>query len=107
MNKSCMAAIFELHIPLPHIPSSVGHKNDKERKSSHFLKLCLDLSSTATVCVVFEMEKLRSPHSPTVSVIQRFLAIELTVLIRLCPSLASQAVVVFRRYECSLLAYDT
>jgi hypothetical protein len=60
-----MSAIFELHIP--HIPPSVGQKNDEERKSSYFFFiLCMDLSSTATVYVVFEMEKLRSPHSPTV-----------------------------------------
>jgi hypothetical protein len=43
-----MTAIFELHIRLPPISPSVGHRNDKERKfNQNFLKLCLDLSPTA------------------------------------------------------------
>ena len=86
-----MTAIFELHIRLPRTPPT------KMTKSPNlaFVLLCLDLSSAATVYVIFEMEKLRSPHSPSVSVIRRFAAIELSVLNRLCPSLASQAVIVF------------
>jgi hypothetical protein len=71
MNKTYMTAIFELHIHLPHIPPSVGHKYDKERKSSQiFFLLCLDLScgkkKKGYRLRVFEMEILRSPLSPTV-----------------------------------------
>ena len=71
MNKTYMTAIFELHIHLPHIPPSVGHKYDKERKSSQIFFFTvfgpvLRQKKKRYMLPVFEMEILRSPLSPTV-----------------------------------------